>query len=299
MDVKYLTYILEMANQKSITKAANALFISQPSLSQYLSKLEAELGTQLFIRTKNELLPTPAGELYIEAAKNVIHIQKQLYRNISTLSHTGQIRVGISSQWALDVLTDILPVFQETYPHITIKIYQNKYDSMMHLLNGGKLDLAIMAATNLEDFPYVYEMLRKEEILFAISHRHRFAGRFLPGQILSLEEITTIFQFESFILSDEGSTLRDVTDQLFRQCHFSPLSCCEINSNTVMQNLVSKNMGVSFIPISYSNNTLGIDYYHMEPQIYRYNIIAYRKNAVFSEIDRYFMKLVKEHPLFE
>lgn len=65
-----------------------------------------------------------------------------------------------------------------------------------------------------------------------------------------------------------------------------------------MQNLVSKNMGVSFIPISYSNHTSGIDYYHMEPRIYRYNIIAYRKNAVFSEIDRYFMKLVKEHPLF-
>ena len=74
MDVKYLTYVLEMANQKSITKAANALYISQPSLSQYLSKLEGELGTPLFVRTKNELLPTPAGELYIAAAKEVIEI---------------------------------------------------------------------------------------------------------------------------------------------------------------------------------------------------------------------------------
>ncbi|MDY2627519.1 MAG: LysR family transcriptional regulator [Lachnospiraceae bacterium] len=298
MDVKYLNYILEMANQKSITKAANALFVSQPSLSQYLSRLEAELETPLFIRTKNELLPTPAGELYIEAARNVIHIQKQLYRNIATLSQTGQIRVGISSQWALDVLTDILPVFQEAYPHITIKIYQNKYDSMVHLLNSGKLDLAVMAATNLEEFPYEHELLRKEEILFAIPQMHHLAGNFKPGQVISLEEITSVFQNESFVLSDEGSTLRTVIDQIFHRYHFAPLSCCEINSNSVMQSLVSRNMGVSFIPISYSHKTTGIDYYHMDPPVFRYNIIAHRKNSIFSEIDHHFMKLIKEHPMF-
>ena len=298
MDVKYLNYILEMANQKSITKAASVLFVSQPSLSQYLSRLEGELGTPLFIRTKNELLPTPAGELYIEAAKNVIAIQKQLYRNIATLSQTGQIRVGITSQWALDVLTDILPAFQEIYPHITLKIYQNKYDSMMHLLNSGKLDLAIMAATSIEDFPYEYELLRTEEILFAIPRKHHLADQFKPGETISLDEIIRIFQNESFVLSDEGSTLRNITDLIFRRYHFSPLSSCEINSNTIMKRLVSKNVGVSFIPISYCEENTEIDYYHMEPSVFRYNIIAHRKNTVFSEIDRHFMKLVKEHSFF-
>lgn len=298
MDVKYLTYIVEMANQRSITKAANALFVSQPSLSQYLSKLETELGTPLFIRTKNELLPTPAGELYIEAARNVISIQKQLYRNISTLSHTGQIRVGISSQWSLDILTDILPEFQSRYPMITVKISQNKYDSLVHQLTAGKIDIALMAALNPDDLPFSYELLRKEEIFFAIAKKHPLSAGLTPGQTLSMEEIKSHFQSASFILSDEGSTLRYITDQLFRQHHFVPLSCCDINSNHAMQNMISKQIGVSFIPDSYVGKTTDIDYYHVNPRLIRYNLIAYRKNTVFSEIDAYFLELIKNHPLF-
>ncbi len=75
MDVRYLNYILEIARQKSITKAASVLYVSQSSLSQYLSKLEQELGTPLFVRKKHDLDLTPAGHLYVEAAKSVIQIQ--------------------------------------------------------------------------------------------------------------------------------------------------------------------------------------------------------------------------------
>lgn len=298
MDVKYLTYILEMANQKSITKAANALYISQPSLSQYLSKLEAELGTTLFIRTKNELLPTPAGELYIEAAKEVIGIQKQLYQNIGMLNQTGQIRVGITSTWALELLGDVIPKFKEAYPNITIKIMQNKYDSMMSLLAGGKIDFAVMAAENLDDFHYSYDFLRREEIMFAISKTHHLAKTLMPGQRFTFGEISNIFQFESFVLSDAGSTLRSLVNEMFKKYHFTPMSCCEVNSNSIMQTLVEKNIGVAFIPISYASRNTNIEYYHMEPSFYRNNIIAYRNNTVFSDFDRYFIELVKSHPMF-
>lgn len=298
MDVKYLTYIVEMANQKSITKAANALFVSQPSLSQYLSKLETELGTPLFVRTKNELLPTPAGELYIDAAKNVIRIQKQLYRNISTLSQTGQIRIGISSQWALEVLTDIMPAFQERYPLITIKISQNKYDNLIQLLNNGKLDVALMAATSLDDFPYDYELLREEEVYFSIAKNNPKTRQLTPGNDLSIDDLISIFSSTSFILSDEGSTLRDMIDEVFHLYQFVPLTCCDVNSNNVMQKLVSRNMGVSFIPSSYVGNTTDIYYFRTSPKLFRYNILASRKNTAFSEIDLYLFDLIRQHPLF-
>lgn len=85
MDTRYLTYILTIAEEKNMTKAAKKLFVSQSSLSQYLTKLEQELGTPLFFRTKGELILTPAGELYTEAARNVIRIKKQLYRDIASL----------------------------------------------------------------------------------------------------------------------------------------------------------------------------------------------------------------------
>lgn len=298
MDVKFLNYILEMAEQKSITKAANSLFISQSSLSQYLSKLEKELGTPLFIRTKNELLPTPAGDLYIESAKAVIDIQKNLYQNISTISKTGQLRVGISSQWALNVLTDILPTFRESYPNITIKLYENKYDPLTQVLNSGKLDMALMACTDLDTFPYDYELLREEEILFAIPSRHKYAKNFPLKKELSISEIIETFRDESFVLSDEGSTLRELTDHIFKQYHFTPMSSCDVNSNNAMQRLVSKDIGVSFIPISYSRTIPDIDYYFTNPRLFRYNVIAFRKNKQFSEAENHFMSLVKSHYFF-
>ena len=301
MDVKYLTYVLEMANQKSITKAANALYISQPSLSQYLSKLEGELGTPLFVRTKNELLPTPAGELYIAAAKEVIEIQKQLYSNIATLSQTGQIRVGLTSKWAMDVLSDIMPLFQERYPLVTVKIYQNKYDNMVQFLNSGKIDLAVMAAPNeeLDSFNYPYEVLRQEELVFAISKKHPLNKEMSIEKNYTMAEISEMFKKESFVLSDNGSSIRIMTDQIFRKHHFTPFCCCDVNSNRVQLELVSKGMGVCFIPVSYANPDIGIEYYHMGPTISRANLVVFRTSGNSSEIERYFADLVKSHKYFQ
>ena len=96
MDIKYLNYILAIASRHNMTKAAEDLFVSQSSLSQYLSRLEQELGTPLFTRSKNELTLTPAGELYVDAAKKVVKIQKELYQNITALSKRGKICVGVT-----------------------------------------------------------------------------------------------------------------------------------------------------------------------------------------------------------
>ena len=95
MDTKYLKYVLTIARKKNMTKAAEELYVSQSSLSQYLSRLEQEIGVQLFIRAKGELLLTPAGELYVEAARKVIQIQKDLYHNIRGLNHKGHITIGV------------------------------------------------------------------------------------------------------------------------------------------------------------------------------------------------------------
>ena len=122
MDVKYLNYILAIANRHNMTKAAEDLFVSQSSLSQYLSRLEQELGTPLFIRSKGELSLTSAGVLYVEAAQKVVKIQKDLYQNIAALSQKGRIRVGVTSNWGLRMLTEIIPLFREQYPGITIEI---------------------------------------------------------------------------------------------------------------------------------------------------------------------------------
>ena len=86
--------------------------MSQSSLSQYLSRLEQEIGDPLFIRAKGELLLTPAGELYVEAARKVIRIQKDLYQDIRSLNNKSHITIGVTSQFGLRMLTEIIPAYR-------------------------------------------------------------------------------------------------------------------------------------------------------------------------------------------
>lgn len=299
MDTKYLNYILEIAKQRSITKAAHNLFVSQSSLSQYLSKLETEMGTPLFTRTKNELIPTPAGQLYIEAAKSVIQIQKQLYQNISALSQTGQINLGISSHWGIDVMTDLLPSFKQKFPNITIKIHESRYNQQVQQLSNGKLDMALMAVSDLEAFPYSYEFLRDEEILFAIPPNHHFCISHPDATEISIPDLIRIFKQESFILSVEGSTLRQSTDRIFRSHYFNPISVCEVNSDLAAQRLVAKDVGIAFIPESYRGNESGIRYLSLVPRLCRQNVIAFRKGLTKTETEEYLIHSIKQHPLFQ
>ena len=122
MDTKYLSYILTIAKKENMTKAAEELFVSQSTLSQYLSKLESELGTPLFYRSKGRLTPTAAGRLYIDAAEKVMAIKDNLYQNIQNLDNRGHITIGVTSQFALRMLTELIPPFKSRFPDVTIEI---------------------------------------------------------------------------------------------------------------------------------------------------------------------------------
>lgn len=86
MNTKHISYILEIAEQKNITKAAEKLYVSQSTLSQCLANLESELGTPLFYRHSKELSPTPAGLCYLEGAKKMLEIKKQVYDTIADMA---------------------------------------------------------------------------------------------------------------------------------------------------------------------------------------------------------------------
>ena len=100
MDLHYLEYIIEIANMHSISRAAENLFITQSTLSQYLSRLESELGVNLFERRRNEMTLTPAGKLYVAACEQMLQQKRELYNQLSDMGQakTGSFSVGITPQ---------------------------------------------------------------------------------------------------------------------------------------------------------------------------------------------------------
>ena len=292
MDVKYLNYILAIANRHNMTKAAEDLFVSQSSLSQYLSRLEQELGTPLFVRSKGELSLTPAGVLYVEAAKKVVKIQKELYQNIAALNHKGRIRVGVTSNWGLRMLAEIIPLFREQYPGIIIEITETNLPSFKKFLAEGTLDVGLASDVSTVPFGSLVQILREEEVFLAVSMFHPYALAHPSGSPITAEEVKANFANDSLLLSKKGSSLRMLGEQFFESCGFEPVAVCETNNISATRSMVAQNAGIAFISESCSVNRNNIAYYPLSPAIKRLNLVVRQKDWVLNEPEQAFMDLI-------
>ena len=113
MNMKQFKYALVLANEKSFSRAAESLGISQPSLSQYLKKIETEVGARLFDRSGSEVRLTDAGRAYIEAGKKILDIEHQMEGRISDINNNieGSISVGVSPYRTISIMPEIIKEF--------------------------------------------------------------------------------------------------------------------------------------------------------------------------------------------
>lgn len=282
MDTKYLTYILAIARKKNMTKAAEELFVSQSSLSQYLSKLEGELGTPLFYRSKGSLSLTPAGQLYVSAAQEVLNIKDRLYRSIQNIDNRGRITIGVTSQFGLKMLTELIPPFKQLYPDVTIEISETNVPALTRMILAENIDCGIMALNTIAPFnPNQVDVLRQEEVYWAIPKTHPYY-RQNPDQPITIEELTENFSEDNILLSKKGSTLRVLTDQVIEGARIMLSTVCETNSIIAARSMVAMGIGVALIGESCSSDREHIAYYSMIPPLYRLNAFVRRKNWVMN-----------------
>lgn len=294
MDVKYLNYILAIANRKNMTKAANDLFVSQSSLSQYLSRLEQEIGTPLFFRSKNELTLTPAGELYVKAAEKVVKIQKELYRDIAALNEKGRIQIGATSNFALRMLSEIIPQFRSQYPGISIEISETSLPEFKKMLMEETIDLGIAADTDTAPFGEQAIVLRRERVFFAIPSDHPYT-RINSSGVITKDDLIEHFSNANFLLSKKGSSLRTLLDHVFDAQSFLPSTFCETNSISATRSMIAHHAGVSFIAESCSIDHRHITYYEMDPELYRLNLVICRKGWKRSKPENAFLALITSY----
>ena len=98
MNIKTLSYLVAIAETGTLSGAGKKLGISQPTLSAFLSNLECELGIDLFVRNKKQMIPTPAGRIYLDASRKILAVQEQTLQSIHQLSvkPTETIRIGVT-----------------------------------------------------------------------------------------------------------------------------------------------------------------------------------------------------------
>ncbi|MFD1774216.1 LysR family transcriptional regulator [Paenibacillus rhizophilus] len=284
MELRQLLYVLQIANERNFSRAAEKLHIAQPSLSQQLSKLERELGVMLFQRNTSAVELTHAGTKFVEQAQIIIDAVELLRQEMTDISElrTGRVVVGSMPITGAHLLPHVLPVFKRKYPEIDITLLEDSSMNLEKLTASGQTDLSLLSLP-LEIPALAYEILGEERIDLAVPPEHPLAVRMSTGVRTSLEELKQ----ESFIVLKEGQGFRKMTVDLCRQAGFEPSVVFESNNMETVQSLVAAGMGVTLVPrfISRAPRSEFVPVYLplAEPVPSRTLVVAYRKGRYLSK----------------
>jgi DNA-binding transcriptional LysR family regulator len=181
VELRQLEYFIAVASEMNFSRAAQRVHVVQSALSTSVGKLEKELGVELFDRSKQQIRMTPAGELFREHARRVIHTARLAKDSMSDFRGelSGTIDLGsLVSYGPLDV-PKVLGEFHRTYPYVRIRVRQSGVGSMAYLsaIADGSLDLAFVSAP--DRFPARIEMrmLSEEPMQFVCRPDHHLAQR--------------------------------------------------------------------------------------------------------------------------
>ena len=158
MDTKHLSYLVEIAQQQNLTKAARVLGVSQPALSKYLSGLESDLGIPLFFSYKRKLIPTSAGNVYINAAHKILQIKNLTYQQIDTYTNRTikKLIIGSSGYTGSVRISKVIPDIHEHYPGVDISIKDGRTGEIRRYLDQRAIHLGIIAVTETGQNPYPF-----------------------------------------------------------------------------------------------------------------------------------------------
>jgi DNA-binding transcriptional LysR family regulator len=297
MDFKQYEYVLTIAEEKNFSRAAKRLFISQPSLSQYINRLETQLGVTLFDRTVTPLALTYAGELYIETANKIIALSNQLQKKYADISQlkTGRLNIGLTPSKANTPLPMILPVFKNKYPNIDLIITEGSSDELEEMLTKGIVDVCMLNLP-IQNSDIEYEEILDEKILLAAppsftDYEQTFNGNYPEIDIKKLKD-------ENFILLKPNQRLRQISNMIFGKAGIKPKIILETRSIETSLRLCSVGMGFCFVPEtavlnSRLENSPKLFVVNNPPLIWTLTI-AYRKNSYHTKASLAFAEIAKQ-----
>ena len=245
MELRHLRYFSTVATELHFGRAAEKLHIAQPPLSKQIQDLEAELGFELFNRTKRSISLTPAGQAFLG---EVTQIFQQLDRAIdigrkTSRGELGQISIGFVGSATYNILPVMLQQFRDRYPHVQIELHELTTDRQLIWLREGRIDIGLIRPPII-DKDFTSEVIFQESLVVALPTNHHLAK--LDSVDLSL------LAAEPFILFPRqlAPGLYDPIIAICQAAGFSPQVVQECIQMQTIVSLVSANMGVSILPES-------------------------------------------------
>lgn len=306
MDLRQLQYIVAIAEENNITRAAEKLYITQSALNQQLLKLEKELGVPLFHRSRTDWHPTEAGEIYLKAAREMLLLKKDTYHKIHDLAkiQQGELSVGFTPGRGIAMFSHVYPKFHRQHPNIQVTPRELSVQKQQELLVSGDLDLGFVTLMPSQQKSALnYIPLTTEEILAAVPARHPVItnqeGSWKDAVRTSDDHVSHLDLFalreEPFVLTYKESTLRELTDHIFETAGFRPHVLFETSSNATIVTMVEAEMCCGLVPSFYARGHKDSIRFLSLPERPSWNIMAcYHKKRYVSKAARDFISLAAE-----
>lgn len=243
MNVRDLKYLVTLADTKHFGRAAEACFVSQPTLSTQLKKLEEELEVQLIERAPRNVMLTEVGEDVVDRARLVLRDIEQIYEVARRTKdpEAGTIRLGIFPTLGPYLLPHVIEGLQERYPRLELLLIEEKSDDLLDMLRAGRVD-AVLIALPLDEEAFVVEPLFEEPFVLAAPRGHALAEGAEHVDISALGHHTVL-------LLEDGHCLRE---QALDVCHLASANekvGFRATSLETLRQMVASGVGITLLPL--------------------------------------------------
>ena len=258
---EYKKYVYEVYKERSFSKAASNLYISQPSLSARIIKIEDELGMPIFDRSTSPLRLTEFGKVYIKAIEDVFEIEKGVESFIGDLNmlRTGELSIGASNVFAAYVLPPIIAEFKKKYPDVCINLTEANTEILESLLSSNQVDMVI-DNNHYDAGLYDRAIYSEERILLAVPKI------FAECELVKDYELDTecirsktyvnanypavplsAFKKVPFIMLTPNNDTRLRGDKMCREAGFHPNIALEVHQQATAYMIATTEMGATFV----------------------------------------------------
>ena len=290
MELRVLKYFLTVADEGNITRAADILHVTQPTLSRQLMELEDELGTALLIRGKRSVTLTDEGFLFKQQAEMIVELSDKLEHTFKDQKDVvcGTIRIGASEAVGCRALAAYMKEFREKYPDVQFDLYNGMADNIKEMLERGLLDLGlVLEPVDTAKFEYV-RLPQKETWGLLLRKDHELAEK----ETINVEEIRPY----PLIMPGREKAKNEVLHWM--QCeerHLNIPAYYNLLSNAAL--LVEAGMGCAVC----LDGALSIHadpdlcFRQLLPEHTTRSVILWKKNHLFSRAASLFVQTIQEH----